>query len=412
MKMIASLQARAAHLGCVGALLALGACDNGSTEKPIPGPTGGTPVAPAPEPVDLPPRPIVGLKQTVIAPFHSPWAMAFLPDGRLLVTDNETKTLSVVTQTGVISDVTGLPDRGGIYDVALSPNFTVDRTIYLTFPEPSPPGAPRNGPYASDPKMFSGVLALATARIEATGSQFALKDFKVLWRQSPDIVSGGEWGGRIAFSPDRRYVFVTAGDRSVYYPATALDNTLGKIIRLNLDGTVPPDNPFVNTPGAKPEIWSLGHRNPYGLVFAPDGRLWSTEHGPKGGDEFNLITPGANYGWPSVSYGNGYDDAPIPKPVPGDGFAASAYFWTPAIAPAGMIFYSGRVFADWRGDVLLTGLVSKALIRVRIDGDTAKEVQRFDMGGRVREIEQARDGSLWILVDSPDGKLVKLSPVF
>jgi glucose/arabinose dehydrogenase len=140
--------------------------------------------------------------------------------------------------------------------------------------------------------------------------------------------------------------------------------------------------------------------------------LWESEHGPKGGDEFNLITVGANYGWPSVSSGDNYDGSPLPKPAAGDGFATSAYFWTPAIAPAGMIFYSGSIFADWKGDVLLTGLVSKALIRVRIDAGVAKEVQRIDIGGRAREIEQGPDGSLWMLVDSPDGKLVKLAPVF
>jgi glucose/arabinose dehydrogenase len=343
--------------------------------------------------------------------------MTFMPDGRLLVTDNQAKTLSLTTQTGTITTVAGLPVLGGIYDIALSPAFATNKTIYFTFAEPSPPGTPRDGPYAypdyvADPKMFSGVLALATAQLDESTGAPVLRSLKVVWRQTPQIVSGGEFGGRIAFSPDRSYVFVTVGDRAVYPPAKSLDNTLGKIIRLKLDGSIPADNPFVNTAGALGEIWSLGHRNPYGLAFAPDGRLWESEHGPKGGDELNLVKAGANYGWPAVSSGDGYDGTPMPRPAAGDGFAASAYIWTPAIPPAGMIFYDGAVFGDWRGDILLTGLVSKALIRMRVAGETAKEMQRFDIGGRVREVEQGPDGSLWLLIDSPNGKLVKLAPVF
>lgn len=378
---------------------------------------GGTPIAAAKPPPS--PKPIVGVTQTTVVPFASPWAMAMMPDNRLLVTDNQAKSLTIVGPGGA-ETVSGLPGMAGIYDVEVSPYYAYDNRIYLTFAEPSPPGTPRNGPYAypdyiANPATFQGVLALATAQLDETTGTPILRNVKVIWRQTPQIVAGGEFGGRIAFSPDAQYLFVTAGDRGVYPPAKSLDNTLGKIVRLNLDGTIPPDNPFVNTPGALGEIWSLGHRNPYGLAFAPDGRLWSSEHGPKGGDEFNLVIRGANYGWPDVSYGDKYDGTPLPKPAEGDGFAPSAFFWTPAIAPAGMIFYSGAEFAYWQGDVLLTGLVSKALIRVHIDGNKAAEVQRFDLGGRIREVEQGPNGSLYVLVDSEgklNGRLVRLTPVF
>lgn len=405
-------------VGLAATLSILSGCGgNGGSQPPV----TVTPSMPTPTPTPTPTPPppskkILGVMQMTIAPFKSPWAMAFMSDDRLLVTDNETKTLSIIAP-GAVKTVSGLPTISGLYDVAISPLYASDKTIYLTFAEASPPGTPRDGPYAypdylANPKTFQGVLALATAQFDETTGTPNLKNFKVIWRQTPQIVSGGEFGGRIAFSPDRRYVFVSAGDRAVFAPARSLDNTLGKIIRLNLDGSIPLDNPFVGTPGALGEIWSLGHRNQYGLAFAPDGRLWSSEHGPKGGDEFNLITPGANYGWPSVSYGDNYDGRPLPKPTDGDGFTASAYFWTPAIAPAGLIFYNGAEFADWNGDALLTGLVSRALIRVHIDGDKAVEVQRLDLGGRIREVEQGPNGSLYVLVDSPDGKLVRITPVF
>lgn len=391
-------------------LSSCGGDDQASSAPILAAPALSLPPLPLPPPP--PPPPVVGVTQTLIVTLKSPWAMTFMPDGRLLVTDNQTKDLYVITQAGAMTTVSGLPDRLGIYDVALSNTFASDHMIYLTYPEPSLPDAPRNGPYIDDPTRPNALLALATARIDESGGKIALANFKVIWRQSPNVVASGEFGGRIVMAPDKLHLFLTAGDRSAYYPAKALDNTLGKIVRLNLDGSVPSDNPFVATPGAMPEIWTLGHRNHYGLAFAPDGRLWETEHGPKGGDEFNLITPGNNYGWPTISSGDGYDGTPIPKPAAGDGFATSAYIWTPSIAPAGMMFYSGAVFGDWKGDALLTGLVSKALIRVRIEGDTAKEVQRIDLGARAREIEQGPDGSLWVLLDSPDGKLVKLSPVF
>lgn len=262
-------------VAALGMLSACGGDDGSNTPTPTPIATPTTVPTPTP-------KPIVGITQTVVAPFKSPWAMAFLPDARLLVTDNQTRSLSIV-QPGAVNTVSGLPTLGGLFDVAISPFYATDKTIYLTFAEPSPPGTPRDGPYAypdylANPTIFQGVLALATAQLDETTGIPTLQNFKVIWRQTPQIVAGGEFGGRIAFSPDRQYLFLSAGDRAVYPPAKALDNTLGKIVRLNLDGSIPKDNPFANTPDALPEIWSLGHRNPYGLAFAPDGRLWSSEH--------------------------------------------------------------------------------------------------------------------------------------
>ena len=237
----------------------------------------------------------------------------------------------------------------------------------------------------------------------------------VLWRQAPKIVSlpgSGEPGGRMAFSPDGRYLFVTAGIRQEFAPAQDLAGTLGKIIRLNADGSVPGDNPFSGKAGALPEIWTLGHRNAYGLAFDASGRLWSSEQGPRGGDEFNAVVAGGNYGWPNVSNGDHYDGGVIPDHTPGDGFLAPAVSWSPVVAPAGMIFYSGSLFAAWRGDAILTGLQSAGIVRVRLNGGAATEVQRVSLGARIREVEQGPDGALWVLEDGPSGgRLLKLTPV-
>ena len=366
----------------------------------------------SPPPPPPPPLPVKSVTSVAIATFKAPWSLAFLPDGRILVTDNLTHTLSVVNLDGTVSNIPGLPDVGGLYDVVLSPFFSRDSKIYFTFAQPAPPGTPRNGRQAADLTLFNGRLALATAQLVQTGSDLSLSNVTVIWGQTPYIAAEGEFGGRIAFSPDTKYLFLSTGDRQEFDPVQSLNNTLGKIVRLNLDGSVPAGNPFAATAGALPEIWTLGHRNPYGLAFGPDGQLWESENGPKGGDEFNLIKPGLNYGWPVVSYGDNYDGSLIKKPAPGDGFEPSAYWWTPAIAPAGMIFYKGNVFGDWRGDAILTGLVSKALIRVRLKGNGASEVQRIDMGARIRDIQEAVDGSLWVLEDAPTGRLLQISPVF
>ncbi len=191
-----------------------------------------------------------------------------------------------------------------------------------------------------------------------------------------------------------------------------MTNTLGKIIRLFPDGSVPTDNPFVTTPAARPEIWTLGHRNQYGLAFDAFGRLWSHEHGPAGGDELNLVTRGGNYGWPNVSFGSAYTGEKYPNPAPGDGYVMPSVDWTPAIAPAGMIFYSGAEFSPWRGDALVGGLQSRGLVRVRVSGSPIAEVQRIPLSARIRDVRQSPDGGIWVFEDAPTGRLLRLRPVF
>jgi glucose/arabinose dehydrogenase len=224
------------------------------------------------------------------------------------------------------------------------------------------------------------------------------------------LPGSGEYGAHLVFSPDGQYLFIVAGDRQEFEPAQDLGNTIGKIVRLKADGSIPADNPFVGVAGALPEIWTLGHRNPYGLAFNAAGRLWQHEMGPRGGDEFNLIEPGNNYGWPRVSNGSHYDGGDIPDHSPGDGFTAPVISWNPVIAPSDMIIYSGYLFSAWRGDAILGGLQYKGLIRVRFDGTSASEVQRILLNARIRAVAQGPDDSIWVLEDKPTGRLLKLVP--
>lgn len=400
-------------------LAGCGGGDGGATSSPTPAPT------PTPPP---PPRTITGVTATPIATFAAPWALAILPDGRVLVTERpasattaanptEAGALRLVDSTGTPSQpIEGLPANVGLLDVKLDPGFASNGLVYVSFMERDP-AAPRVGRNAADAGVDPAGLALARGKLRFTASGAAIDDASILWRQTPKIVSNigsGEPGGRIAFSPDGRYLFLSSGDRQELDKALLfpLDNTLGKIIRLFPDGAIPTDNPFRATSGAKPEIWSLGHRNPYGLAFDAKGQLWSNEMGPKGGDELNRIERGSNYGWPAVSYGNNYDDSPITRPASGDGYAPAAFWWTPVIAPSDMLFYSGTLFEDWRGDAIISALQYKGLVRVRVNGDTATELQRIDLGARIRAVAQAPDGGIMVLEDKPTGRLLKLAPVF
>lgn len=325
--------------------------------------------------------------------------MVFMPDGRMLITERPGR-LRVVTQTGALgTPITGLPavqaqGQGGLLDVALDPAFATNNRIYISYTEAAGGAA-------------GTAVARGTLTIDASGTG-SLTNVTVIWRQTPKI-SGDtrHYGGRMAFAPDGT-LYITAGERHQGAPAQDLTGTLGKVIRINSDGSIPADNPFTATANARTEIWSLGHRNPYGLVFATDGRLFESEMGPEGGDEFNLITRGANYGWRIVSEGN--DGEVLPRHSTRPDFAAPLVSWTPVIAPGGMIQYTGTRFVGWTGDFVLAGLVSQGLVRVRVNGNSASEQARIGLGRRIREVEQGPDGAIWVLEDGANARLVKLVP--
>ncbi len=383
-------------------LLALAACDSGGgsgggVSTPAPSPTT---VTPSPSPSASPTAPpITGVQAAAVATFASPWAMVFLPDGRALVTEKG-GTLRIVTQAGVKSaPLGGVPavavgGQGGLLDVALHPSFGSNALVYLSFSESGTGG--------------SGLAVARGTLVEDAGGP-RLTGVSTIWRQAPKVSGSGHFGGRMAFAPDGT-LYVTAGERQRGSPAQDMTQTLGKILRINPDGSIPTDNPFVSTAGARTEIWSLGHRNPYGLAFDSAGRLWEHEMGPEGGDEFNLVTRGGNYGWPNVSNGQDYGGGNIPDHAPGDGYVAPLLSWTPVIAPGGMILYSGNLFAAWRGDAIIAGLVSQGLVRVRFTPTSAVEQQRIALGARIREVEQGPDGAIWVLEDSSSGRLLRLVP--
>ena len=385
-------------LGIVGTAplalaLVLFGCGGGSSGggTPAPAPT------PSPSPTTTPAPTTTAVLQNAVATFDNPWAMVFLPDGRLLVTEKPGH-LQLVTTAGAKTQVSGVPavtysGQIGLLDVALDPAYATNSRVWLSYEEPGAGGQR---------------LAVAQATLNLVGAP-GLTGLTVVWRASP-TTTGGQPGGRLAFSPDGKYAFVSTGERQQFTPAQDMSGTLGKIVRLNLDGTPAAGNPFANTAGAKPEIWTLGHRNPYGLVFASDGRLFESEMGPMGGDEFNLIEPGQNYGWPNVSEGDNYDGTPIPRHSTNPAYTAPLLSWTPVIAPGGMIQYHGSKFVGWTGDFVLAGLVQQGIVRVRVNGGTAAEVARISLGARIREVEEAADGSIWVLQDGSTAKLVQLLP--
>lgn len=329
--------------------------------------------------------------------FDSPWAMTFLPDGDLLVTERDGALTLRNQRTGERTKISGLPDiavagQGGLGDVLPAPSFVDDGGVFLTWVESGDGG--------------TGAV-VGRARLDRAAAR--LVDIEVIWRQWPKVSGDGHFSHRLAISPDGASLFVSSGDRQQFDPAQNLDNTLGTIVRLTLDGDPAPGNPFADAGGRTAQIYSYGHRNPLGLAFAPDGSLWSSEMGPQGGDELNLIEPGGNYGWPDVSNGSHYGGAEIPDHGDADGFVAPRAWWNPSISPGSLMIYDGDEFAPWQGDAFLGALSGEALVRVDLDGMRAVSVQTWPMGERIREVEQAADGSIWILEDAGSGRLLRLT---
>ncbi|MEE2708956.1 MAG: PQQ-dependent sugar dehydrogenase [Gemmatimonadota bacterium] len=337
---------------------------------------------------------------TTITTFNEPWAMTFLPDGRMLVTEKGGRLL-VVTQDGKKSSpIKGMPEvdyggQGGLGDVIVHPEYKSNSLVYLSYAEAGS-GDVRGA-------------AVARGKLVLTSDGGRLEGLKVIWRQDPKVPGRGHYGHRLAFDSDG-YLFISSGERQKFNPAQDMKMNLGKIIRLNDDGSVPPDNPFADQGGVATQIWSLGHRNPLGIAFDAQGRLWNQEMGPRGGDELNLVVRGENYGYPIVSNGDHYNGREIPDHHTRPEFEAPKITWVPVISPAGLMIYSGDLFPDWKGSAFIGGLSSEAIIRVTFDGENARETERFRMGKRIREIEQGPSGALWVLEDKSGARLLKLTP--
>ena len=340
---------------------------------------------------------------TEVAQFDAPWAMTFLPDGRLLVTEMAGNLRLHNLETGETGSIEGVPEvvhagQGGLGDVLLHPQFEENRQIYISYVE------------AGDGVSGAAVARARLVLNESGGGE--LEDLEVIWRQVPKVSGDGHFGHRLAFD-DEGMLWISSSERQKFDPAQDMSGNLGKMIRLNDDGSVPEGNPFADQGGVAAQVWSLGHRNILGLAFDAEGRLWAHEMGPKGGDELNLIEKGANYGYPIVSNGMHYDGEPIPDHDTRPEFNAPEVSWTPVISPAGFIIYDGELFPEWQGSGFIGGLSSQALVRVAFDGESAREAERFDLEQRIREVAQGPDGAIWLLEDGRrggNGTLLKLTP--
>jgi glucose/arabinose dehydrogenase len=366
-----------------------------------------------------------------VATFNLPWRIAFLPDGRMVITEKPGE-MWLVTQEGAKTPIKNVPavlheGQGGLLGVFLSPKYATDHNVYLTYSEP--------GDYGSS-------LALARAKLSIADAGVSLDGLEVLWHQMPKG-KGGQFGAQIAFSPDGQYLYLTVGERQRMTPAQDPNQELGKILRLTLDGKPAPGNPMAGQTGAASvplidppedteqaktapvvsiytfpgpnlapsETWVTGLRTPYGLAFAPDGRLWEAEHGPRGGDELNIIERGKNYGWPLVSYGVNYNRVPIPSPDTRPDLVKPVIYWTPIIAPGNLTFYKGAMFPDWNGSAFIGGLATLTLNRITFDGKGgATTAERWFVGHRVRDVEVAPDGAIWLIEDANPGGLYRLTP--
>ncbi len=335
-----------------------------------------------------------------VARFSQPWAIVFLPGTRTALITERGGRLKLWQEGGAAREVSGVPavlhaGQGGLGDVVLAPDFARSRMIYLSWAE-------------AGPSDTAGAVVARARLIE--GDAPRLEALQVIWRQTPKVTGRGHYSHRIAFSPDGRHLFIASGDRQKMAPAQAMTGNLGKVLRLLPDGRPAPGNPFAASGGVAAQIWSLGHRNILGLHFDPQGRLWDLEHGPRGGDELNLVEPGKNYGWPLVSQGEHYDGRAIPRHATRPDLAAPAISWNPVIAPGNFIFCKCDAFPAWRGQALIAAMGSQGLVRVAIDGARAREVERYNLETRIRAITERDDGALFVLADKEDGRLLRLMP--
>lgn len=340
---------------------------------------------------------------TEIAHFDEPWAMAFIPGSPYALITEKKGKLKYWEEGGAVQDVAGVPavayaGQGGLGDIALAPDFATSGTIYLSWAEAGQGGTKG--------------AAVGRAKLVTDGPP-RLEGLQVIWRQTPKVSGDGHYSHRLLFSPDGRYLFVSSGERQKFTPAQDMAQNLGKIVRLTPDGTPATGNPFQEKGEVAKQVWTLGHRNVLGLKFDAQGRLWDLEHGPRGGDELNLVKPGQNYGWPVVSNGDNYDGTPIPRHSTRPEFTQPAISWNPVIAPGDFIFYRGDLFKGWKGQAIIGGMNPNVLVRVAIDGEKARELARYPMPHRIREVEEREDGSIWLLEDGQEGgagRLLKLTP--
>lgn len=324
-----------------------------------------------------------------------PWGMVFLPDGQLLFTERGGNIKILNKENKVSEPLKGTPevfaeDQGGMLDIALDPDFKTNNTIYFSYAEPG--------------ENNTATTVLAKAKLERN----EIVESKVIFRMEPIVEGAKHFGGRIVFSTDGK-LFLTLAERFKNEPAQDLGNQLGTIIRINKDGSTPADNPFTNRADAKDEIWSYGHRNILSAAIDPaTGQLWVAEMGPMGGDEMNMPVKGKNYGWPVVSHGQHYDGEKIAKPDTKGDFEKAKIVWTPTISPSGMIFYNGEMFPEWKGQALIGGLTSTGIVRVKINGENAEEKERIPLAVRTRDVAQAADGSIYVITDEKNGKILRL----
>ena len=343
--------------------------------------------------------------QTIASGLSYPWGLAFLPDGRMLVTEKSPPSLRIVDRAGHVSDpVAGLPqafgrDQGGLLDVAVAPDFPKTGLIYWSYAERRADGTG---------------TAVARGHL-VNGPKPRVENVQAVFREMPSVDSTKHYGGRLVFAPDGK-LFITLGERSVLEgrrQAQDLGSDLGKIVRVNPDGSVPADNPFVGRAGARPEIWSYGHRNVEAAALDKEGRLWEVEMGPRGGDELNLVEKGRDYGWPTITYGEEYSGEPVGKGITqAEGMEQPVYYWDPVISPSGMTIYTGDLFPEWRNNVFIGGLSSRALVRLVLSGDRVVGEERLltNLGSRIRDVVQGPDGALYLLTDASDGRVLRVSP--